>query len=153
MDETSLTQYIIDTFGGVDTVVADGNTFFMYDPDGMFPMATLMINDVNDQASNLDRPGVFRLNIGIGKQTYYALLGAPPSRPGASGIVETGHDFTALDQLMPHPVYANMYWVCVLNPSAATFQTVVQPLLAEAYELNVRKYAKRVAQVEDAENQ
>jgi hypothetical protein len=111
----------------------------------MFPMATLMTNDINDQASNLDRPGVFRLNIGIGKQTYHALLGSPPARPGASGIVETSHDFTALDQLMPHPVYANMYWVCVLNPSAATFQTVVQPLLAEAYDLSVSKYAKRVA--------
>ena len=145
MDETSITQYITDTFSGVDVVVADGNMFFMYDPDGMFPMATLMTNDINDQASNLDRPGVFRLNIGIGKQTYHALLGSPPARPGASGIVETGHDFTALDQLMPHPVYANMYWVCVLNPSAATFQTVVQPLLAEAYDLSVSKYAKRVA--------
>jgi hypothetical protein len=145
MDETSITQYITDTFSGVDVVVADGNMFFMYDPDGMFPIATLMTNDINDQASNLDRPGVFRLNIGIGKQTYHALLGSPPARPGASGIVETGHDFTALDQLMPHPVYANMYWVCVLNPSAATFQTVVQPLLAEAYDLSVSKYAKRVA--------
>jgi hypothetical protein len=145
MDETSITQYITDTFSGVDVVVADGNMFFMYDPDGMFPIATLMTNDINDQASNLDRPGVFRLNIGIGKQTYHALLGSPPARHGASGIVETGHDFTALDQLMPHPVYANMYWVCVLNPSAATFQTVVQPLLAGAYDLSVSKYAKRVA--------
>jgi hypothetical protein len=37
-----------------------------------------------------------------------------------------------------------MFWICVLNPSAATFQTV-QPLLAEAYDLAVKKYAKRVA--------
>jgi hypothetical protein len=145
MDEASIAEYIVGTFSGVDAFSVDGNTFFFYDPDHKFSMVTLMTNDANDQASNLDRPGVFRLNIGIGKQTYRSLLGAPPARPGASGIVETGHDFTALDQLMPHPVYANMYWVCVLNPSPATFQTLVQPLLAEAYDLNVAKYAKRAA--------
>jgi hypothetical protein len=52
------------------------------------------------------------------------------------------HDFTALDQLMPHPVYAPLSWVCVLNPSAATFD-VVRPLLAEAYQRAVGRNAKR----------
>jgi hypothetical protein len=56
--------------------------------------------------------------------------------------VGTGHDFTALDQLLPHPVYAPMSWVCVLNPSVATFEAV-RPLLAEAYQLAVSRYAKR----------
>jgi predicted DNA-binding protein (MmcQ/YjbR family) len=37
-----------------------------------------------------------------------------------------------------------MSWVCVLNPSAATFEAV-RPLLAEAYELAVSKRAKRAA--------
>ena len=39
-------------------------------------------------------------------------------------------------------VYAPMSWVCVLNPSVATFQAV-RPLLAEAYQLAVSRYAKR----------
>jgi Family of unknown function (DUF6194) len=47
-----------------------------------------------------------------------------------------------VDQLMPHPVYAPQSWVCVLNPSETTFQAV-RPLLAEAYELAVRRHAKR----------
>jgi len=34
---------------------------------------------------------------------------------------------TALDQLMPHPVYGRMFWVCVLNPSDVTFQKVQPP--------------------------
>jgi len=59
--------------------------------------------------------------------------------------VDSGYDFTALDQLLPYPVYGRMYWVCVLNPSAATFEAVVRPLLAEAYDLAVSKYAKRAA--------
>jgi hypothetical protein len=45
---------------------------------------------------------------------------------------------------MPHPVvYGRMYWVCILNPSEATFQAVVQPLLAEAYKLDVARHAKK----------
>lgn len=43
-------------------------------------------------------------------------------------------DFTALDRLMPHPMYAKMYWVSVINPSAKTFATV-KLLLAEARSL------------------
>ncbi len=35
-----------------------------------------------------------------------------------------------------------MYWICVLNPSEATFQAV-RPLLAEAYEMSVRKHDKK----------
>ncbi|MEP6774601.1 MAG: DUF6194 family protein [Chloroflexota bacterium] len=51
--------------------------------------------------------------------------------------------FTALDQLMPHPFYGKMHWVCTLNPSDETFRTVVQSLLAEAYERDLRKHTKR----------
>ncbi len=114
----------------------------------MFPFATLVTTDYNDSFSNLNRPSVFRLNIGISKQTYLSLFGSrhPQSPPsGEEDAGEGGHDydFTALDQLMPHPVYGRMYWVCVLNPSDGTFETVVRPLLAEAYDRDVSKYAKR----------
>jgi hypothetical protein len=57
-----------------------------------------------DARSNLDRPGVFRLNIGISKKAYDSLFPA-----------DGDHDFTALDTLMPHPVYGVNHWVCVLN--------------------------------------
>jgi len=42
-------------------------------------------------------------------------------------------DYTALDRLMPHPVYALQHWVSVLNPSVGTFESVVKPLLEEAH--------------------
>jgi hypothetical protein len=151
MDEASITQYIIDTFDGVETVTMTGTTFFFYGPERMFPFVTLVTNDDHDQASNLNRPSVFRLNIGVSKQTFRSLFGSQPSQPspsGASGageIVDSGYDFTALDQLMPHPVYGRMYWVCVLNPSVETFQEVVRPLLAEAYDRDVSKHTKRAA--------
>jgi len=163
MDEAAITQYITDTFDGVDVVVASreagspevawGDTFFSYDPgrdlppDRRFPFATIVTKDYADFdcASNLNRPSVFRLNIGVGKETYRSLFGAPSSPSGTGDGGESDYDFTALDQLLPHPVYGRMYWVCVLNPSAATFQTVVRPLLAEAYDIVVSKGARRVA--------
>src|SRR5436190_22720963 len=118
MNEASITQYITDTFEGVDTFTVDatGDTFFFYDPDHMIPFVTLITNDNYDQFSNLNRPSVFRLNIGISKKSYNSLFGSrpSPSTPGrVADAIGTG-DFTALDQLMPHPVYARMYWVCIL---------------------------------------
>jgi hypothetical protein len=144
MDEAALTRYITETFDGVDTVVASDNTFFFHQPDPSapdhrFPFATLMTNDDNDPFSDLNRPSVYRLNIGVSKQTYRALFGAPP----ADG--DGGYDFTALDKVMPHPVYGRQYWVCVLNPGPATFEAQVRPLLTEAYDLDVAKHARHAA--------
>ena len=99
MDEASITQYITDTFDGIDVVVASreagspeiawGDTFFIYDPARQlppahqFPFATIVTKDYGDFdcASQLNRPGVFRLNIGISKETYRSLFGPQPSSP------------------------------------------------------------------------
>ena len=135
MNEASITQYIIDTFAGVETAINFGYTFFFYGSDHKLPFATLASEDNDyDRVSNLDRPGVFRLNIGVRKQTFQSLF-------GATGVTLSDFDFTALDQIMPHPVYAPQYFVCVLSPGDATFQTV-QRLLAEAYDIALRRHAK-----------
>jgi hypothetical protein len=148
MDEASITQHIVNTFDGVETVTMPGATFFFYGSDHMLPFATLVTNDDFDKASDLNRPGVFRLNIGIGKQAFLSLFGSKPPRPGASGTPDYpagAYDFTALDRLMPHPDYGHLSWVCILNPSDTTFQEAVQPLLTEAYELAVRRINTRAA--------
>ena len=90
------------------------------------------------------------MNIGISKQTFRSLFGAPSRPSGKDSAAESGedsssYDFTALDQVMPHPVYGRMYWVCVLNPGDETFETKVRPLLAEAYDLAVSKYKRQAA--------
>lgn len=109
---------------------ADGSFFFFYHPgppesaDHRFPFATLVTNDVYDPASNLTRPGVYRLNIGMRPETYRQLFGRPPLATREMGIVDRGYDYTRLDELMPHPVYAPLNWVCILNPSPKSFETV-----------------------------
>lgn len=149
MNEDEIGRYIGATFEGVDVVTVEGgDSFFFYNPDDSvapdhrFPIITLVTGDRYDQFSDLDRPGIFRLNIGIGKETFRARFGKPqlPGTGQGAEDGETAFDFTALDQVMPHPVYGKMYWVCVLNPSDETFAENVQPLLAEAYTLAVDKH-------------
>ena len=146
-DEAATIRYITATFENVQVVQAQGTHFFFYgamDDGNKFPFATLVTNDFNDAASNLERPGVFRLNVGVSKATFLALFGQPVGRPNAAGIIESGYDYTALDRIMPHPVYGNMYWLCVLNPNPETFEKV-KPLLAEAYATAVQQQSKRPA--------
>lgn len=154
MNDVEMSRTILDAFADVDVVVNADNSFFFYNPDPanpdhMFPFATLMVNDVNDDFSGLNRPGAYRLNMGVSKQTFKGLFGdhaGPSARNGDASDGAGGHyDFTAFDRLMPHPVYGMMYWVCVLNPSAETFATRVQPLLREAYEMAVCKRQKKAA--------
>ena len=83
---------------------------------------TLVTSDEYDSASNLSRPGVYRLNIGLSKQTFDGLVSAI-----------TDPDYAALDRVMPHPVYALQHWVSILNPTEATFDSIVKPLLDEAH--------------------
>lgn len=154
MNETEISRYITETFEGVDVVVDSGNSFFFYNPDSnippdhRFPFVTLVTNDLYDQFSNLNRPSVFRLNIGIDKQTFRSLFSLPERSPVKNSAAESGatsndYDFTVLDQVIPHPVYGRMYWVSVLNPGDETFETQVRPLLAEAYKLAVNRYRRQ----------
>ena len=96
-----------------------------------------------DSVSRLDRPGVFRLNIGVRPETYTTLFGERPKNPGPSGVVETGHDFSALNELLPHPTSAPQSWICVLQPTPECFEQTVVPLLWEAYDLAVKRGERR----------
>jgi hypothetical protein len=143
MDQDSIIQYITTTFDRIDVATDEGSYFFQYNPDQnpepkyQIPFATLTISDKYDQVSDLDRPGVFRLNIGVGKESYEELIG---TQDGENNI-----DYTALDRFFPHPEYGRMHWVCILNPSVETFERV-KGLLTEAYNLKVSRYPKAAAQ-------
>ncbi len=136
MNESTVVDYITKTFPRVETITSFGYTFFFYRSERKLPFATLASSDNDfDRISNLDRPGVFRLNIGISKQTFQSLF-------GTAKVDVNNYDFTALDVIMPHPHYAPQNFICVLSPSEATFERI-RPLLAEAYDIAVRRYTRR----------
>ncbi len=129
-----ITNWITTTYP--ETVVASalGATFFSLDESSWPNFATIVTTDEHDMGnpSNLARPDVFRLNIGVGKETFGRLVGS---------IDEP--DYAALDTILPHPVYAKQRWIAILNPSQTTFDEVVKPLIAEAYDRLAASAARR----------
>jgi hypothetical protein len=134
VDDAAILRYIAQTYPDADIFTASSGTFMSCDGEKNWPnFATLVTSDEYDPASDLDRPGVYRLNIGVSKATFESVAGSNPNP-----------DDTALDQLMPHPVYAMQHWVSILNPSEATFDMLVKPLLDEAHE-RVARARRKVA--------
>jgi hypothetical protein len=140
---------ITSEFDGVIPKSSWGETSLFYNPGKVLPSGVYFCtikekNGDNDKASKLDREGVYRLSIGISKTKYKALFGKQPKRPNKGGIIDSGHDFTALDELMPHPIYGWMSWVQILNPEESTYANIIL-LITEAYSIAVAKFNKRIA--------
>ncbi|WP_407653478.1 DUF6194 family protein [Actinoplanes oblitus] len=104
-----------------------GDRFFFAGEDRMRPFATIVVQDVPgfDERSDLDRPGVFRLNVELGRERFKALFGYGPEQFTEH---ESAIDFTASGRWFPHPVYAVQGWGSMIDPDPA----VVQPLLEHA---------------------
>jgi hypothetical protein len=124
-DPEAITQVILERYP--ETVIAEalGATFFSLDDKHWPNFATIVTTDEHDEGapSDLARRGVFRLNIGVGRETFERLVGTMKAP-----------DYAAFDRLLPHPVYAKQLWISILNPSAATFRDTVLPLIAEAHD-------------------
>jgi hypothetical protein len=125
-DAEAITRTILETWPDTDMVEIPGAAFFSLDAEKHFPnFATVVTTDDFDEGvpSILSRLGVFRLNIGVGRASFERVVGS---------MAEP--DYAAFDRLLPHPVYAKQLWISILNPSDATFQEVVLPLLLEAHD-------------------
>ncbi len=147
MQPNIIIEKIISEFEGVEPKSSWGETSLFYNPGKLLPNGVYFCtikekNGQNDKSSDLDRPGIFRLSIGIKKETYESYFGKSPKRPEKGGIINTGHDFTALNTLMPHPIYGWMSWVQILNPSESEFQKIL-PLISEAHSGAVIKFNKK----------
>jgi uncharacterized protein DUF6194 len=127
--------------------VAWGDTFFYYDPEGnqpanqRLPFATIVVSDYPgwDTESDLDRDGIFRVNIAIGRSDFTRLLGYPPKE---HAVHHSDFDYAAIDILLPHPTYASQGWVAILNPSERT-STQLKSLLDDAHRLAVDRHMRR----------
>lgn len=147
MNDQEIINYCLENLEGTVLVESWGERGIFYNPDGLLKrgiyVATLKAkNGDNDKASALDRTGVFRFNMGVRKPTFKKLFGKIPKRPEAGGVVSLPVDFTELDKILPHPVYAWMGWICILNPSKDSFEEL-KPFLQEAYSYAKEKYSKK----------
>jgi hypothetical protein len=148
-DVTSLLRAMEQQLPGIVTTEGSGDWYVFYDPDGTtvadqrFPFCTLMTGDRYDAASHLDRDtAAYRVNVGLDRRGYEDLFGPAPRQAAGYEVIDTGFDYTATDLVMPHPFYAPLHWVCVVNPRERT-GTALGDLLERGYRIALRAYENR----------
>jgi hypothetical protein len=143
----SIVEGLLARFPGTVAVEAWGETSLFYNPGRVLArgvyFATVKRKDgENDRASQLDRDGVFRFNLGVPQPLFVERFGPPLARPGKGEAIDGPWDFTQLDQITPHPVYGWMGWVSVLNPSGGTM-TDLDGLIDAAFDKAKKAFGKR----------
>jgi len=151
MQTKDIEKYILKNFEDVYPLDTWGEKSFFINPNKKLKrgtyFATIKEKDGdNDKSSNLDRDGVYRLNIGVSKELYLSMFNLIPKRPSKGQMIEGDYNFQELNAILPHPVYGWMSWVCILNPSKETFNNTVTDLLhnayAKAHDITIKKISK-----------
>lgn len=107
-----------------------GYRFFCYSTDHTRPFVTLIESDnEQDTISDLNREGVFRLNIGISKESFKKLF----------SNTNRAWDYTELDQFMPHPEYAAFHFICVVAPGEKTLDQTIH-FIKEAHSVAKQRF-------------
>lgn len=133
-----MNQSQVETFvSKLDNVQRDdsyGYAMYFVGDEHMVPFVSIASSDNEyDQVSNLNREGVYRINIGVGRETYDSLVG---------NVKSESIDYSALDVLMPHPEYAKQHFVCILNPSGAN-EELAKKLIVEAHDLVANRLERK----------
>lgn len=147
MNIENIFKYCIENFEGTTVNENWGESGIFYNPKNLFKKGVYILtvkekDGNNDKASNLNRCGVFRLNIGIKKEKFLEMFSYIPKRPKAGHIINMNFDFTKKDKIMPHPIYGWMCWISVLNPSYNTFEKL-KPIIEDSYYIAKEKFSKR----------
>lgn len=127
--------------GGPYPEIAWGDHFFYYAPDGEVPQntqphTTIVTKDYPDDTSSALGGDRWRVNIHVGRERFTELLGGDPK--DASAEV-----YSAVDVVLPHPLYASLGWISVVNPGDRTLPVVID--LIRAAHADARARADRRA--------
>ena len=111
-----------------------GYSFFFVGDDRRLPFVTIAASDNEyDNVSNLNREGVFRINIGVSKETFDLLVADP---------LDGDIDYSALNVFLPHPHYSRQHFVCILNPAGDNAEKTKQ-LIAEAHSIAEQRLERK----------
>ena len=132
-----MTQTDLETFvASLDNVQREENfgyAFFFVGDDHRLSFVTFADSDNEyDNVSNLNREGVFRVNIGISKETFKNLIGEPIDPV----------DYSVLNVFLPHPDYAKQHYICILNPSGENVETT-KKLILEAHAIAAARLQRK----------
>ncbi len=122
MNQSEFEAYVAD-MPNVQREENFGYSFYFVGDDHRLPFVTFANSDNDyDSVSNLSREGVFRINIGVGKESFKTLIS------DAGGEL----DYSVLDVFLPHPDYAKLNWICILSPTGDNVESV-RRLILEAH--------------------
>ena len=124
-DRDEMIQLIRDTFPDAVVATIDSAAFFSLDDKHWPNFATVVWTDEHDEGkpSNLERPGVYRVNVGVDRESFERLVGSLEDP-----------DYAAFDGFVPHPVYSTQRWIGIVNPSHKTVRETLMPLITEGYD-------------------
>ena len=148
MEAENVVEYLLKNYEGIVRGKEWGETALFYNPGKALARGTYFVfikeNDTkNDIVSDLNRKGVYRINMGVSKETFLSMFEKLPEKPQKGEIVKMGYDFQEFDKIMPHLSYGWAGWICILNPSKVTFEKKLKPLIDEAYVRAKSRFEKR----------
>lgn len=133
MNQTEVEAFVT----GMENVQREDNygyVFFFVGDDHRLSFVTIANSDNEwDSVSNLSREGVFRVNIGVSRETFKSLIIKPDDAPV---------DYSVLNTFLPHPEYAQQNFVCILNPSGENIE-ITKKLIAEAHSIATRRLERK----------
>lgn len=123
-------EAFVATLEGVQRDENFGYIFYFVGDDHRLPFVTIGHSDSDfDKVSNLNREGVFRINIGVSRETFESMF--PDSH-------SDNIDYSILDVFLPHPHYSKQHFVCILNPSQANID-LTKKLIVEAHSITAAR--------------
>jgi Family of unknown function (DUF6194) len=127
-------ETFIESLENVQQTESYGYKFYFIGDDHMLPFTTIANTDNDyDNVSNLNRPGVFRINIGVSRTTFDSLIPKTTSEPT---------DYTILNTFLPHPDYAKQNFICILNPTGDNIEKTKQ-LIQEAHAIATTRFQRK----------
>jgi hypothetical protein len=126
MNQSEIEAFVA-AFDNVQRTENFGYTFFFVGDDNIVSFVTIA------DSANLNRDGVFRINIGVSRTTFQTLLGESSSEPV---------DYSLLNTFLPHPHYAKQHYICILNPSGPNIEKT-KTLISEAYAIAAARFARK----------
>jgi hypothetical protein len=132
-DLDEILQLIRDAFPDAVVAQIDSAAFYSLDEKRWPNFATVVWTDEHDEGapSNLARDGVYRVNVGVDRETFSRLVGSLEDP-----------DYAAFDRYVPHPVYAKQRWISILNPSHGTVSDTLMPLISAGHDRLVAQRAR-----------
>lgn len=134
MDQAAVEAFVVG-LENVQRTESYGYALFFVGDDHRLPFVSIADSDSDyDNVSNLNREGVFRINIGVSKESYLALVGQEGTE-----IV----DYSVLNTFLPHPHYARQNFVCILNPAGTNVETT-KKLVEEAHSIATVRFQRSI---------